>query len=205
MSNKNQDRIKSVGKYTYGQNNIKVYYWGEETWLTIGSFCSIAENIHVFLGGDHRTDWATTYPFGHINQTIFNEFNGKGHPATKGDVKIGNDVWIGANATIMSGVEIGDGACIASNSVVTKSVEPYSIVGGNPAKNLRKRFEDDIIEQLIELSWWDMDDYFINKMSPYLCNPRFVEYLPKLIEYKKMILASVESTTEPPTSPGSQP
>jgi virginiamycin A acetyltransferase len=64
MTSKNLDRIKSVGKYTYGHNNIKIYYWGEETWLSIGSFCSIAENINVFLGGDHRTDWATTYPFG---------------------------------------------------------------------------------------------------------------------------------------------
>lgn len=201
MSNKNQDRIKSIGKYTriksigkytYGQNNIKIYYWGEGTWLHIGSFCSIAENVHVFLGGDHRTDWATTYPFGHINQRVFNEFDGKGHPQTKGDVKIGNDVWIGANVTIMSGIEIGDGACIASNSVVTKDVGPYCIVGGNPAKHIRTRFEDPVVKQLIELKWWDMDDYFINKMTPYLCNEKFKEYLPKLIEYKNIILEKLE-------------
>ncbi len=93
-----------VGKYTYGKPNI--YSWGEGAKLVIGNFCSISNNCNVYLGGNHRTDWVTTYPFGHIHQRSFNNFNGVGHPSTKGDVIIGNDVWIGANVTIMSGVTI---------------------------------------------------------------------------------------------------
>jgi acetyltransferase-like isoleucine patch superfamily enzyme len=100
MALQNQDRIRNVGKHTYGTHNIEIYYWGEGTWLDIGSFCSISGHITVYLGGNHRTDWATTYPFGHINQGIFNAFDGTGHPGTKGNVTIGNDVWIGTSVTI---------------------------------------------------------------------------------------------------------
>jgi acetyltransferase-like isoleucine patch superfamily enzyme len=187
MALQNQNRIRNVGKHTYGHHNIEIYYWGENTWLDIGNFCSISGHIHVYLGGNHRTDWATTYPFGHINQNTFSSFSGEGHPQTKGDVKIGNDVWIGTHVTIMSGITIGDGACIASNSVITKDVEPYSIVGGNPAKLIKKRFTDKTIETLLELKWWDMDDYSINQMTPYLCSSDFESYLQELINYKQKI------------------
>lgn len=187
MIYQNQNRIRNVGKHTYGHHNIEIYYWGEGTWLDIGSFCSISGHITVYLGGNHRIDWATTYPFGHINQNIFNNFNGKGHPQTKGDVKIGNDVWIGTSVTIMSGVTIGDGAVLANNSVITKDVEPYSIVGGNPFKLIKKRFDEETINQLLELKWWELDDSYINQMSPYLCNENFKEYLPELIKAKQEI------------------
>ena len=181
----NQDRIRKIGKYTYGgHNNININYWGEGTWLDIGSFCSIASNLTVLLGGNHRTDWATTYPFGHINTNIFNNFNGVGHPQTKGDVIIENDVWIGSNVTILSGITIGNGSCIANNSVITKDVEPYSIVGGNPAKLIKHRFDQETINSLLELKWWDLDDFHINEMSPYLCSEDFKEYLPQLLNYK---------------------
>ena len=88
----------------------------------------------------------------------------------------------------MSGITIGDGACIASNSVITKDVEPYSIMGGNPAKLIKKRFDDETISTLLELKWWDMDDYYVNEMAPYLCSEDFKEHLPKLIEYKQETL-----------------
>lgn len=188
MNYQNQNRIKKVGKHTYGHHNIEIYYWGEDTWLDIGNFCSISGHIHVYLGGNHRVDWATTYPFGHINQNIFKNFNGVGHPQTKGDVIIGNDVWIGTHVTIMSGITIGDGACIASNSVITKNIEPYSIVGGNPAKVIKKRFSDKTIQTLLELKWWELDDYYINEISSYLCLEDFETYLPNLIEYKQELL-----------------
>lgn len=186
----NSNRIRSVGKHTYGYQNIEVYYWGEGTWLDVGKFCSISGHILVYLGGNHRTDWATTYPFGHnvpFHQTNEKLISGEGHPSTKGNVVIGNDVWIGTHVTIMSGVTIGDGACIANNSVITKDVEPYSIVGGNPAKVIKKRFDDETINSLLELSWWDLEDYYINQMTPYLCLPDFKEYLPELINYKNKI------------------
>jgi acetyltransferase-like isoleucine patch superfamily enzyme len=188
MSYQNQNRIRKVGKHTYGQQNIEIYYWGEGTWLDIGSFCSISGYVHVYLGGNHRTDWATTYPFGHINQSIFKNFNGVGHPQTKGDVTIGNDVWIGTHVTIMSGITIGDGACIASNSVITKDVEPYSIIGGNPAKLIKKRFDDETTQQLLEFKWWELEDSYIDQMSPYLCSENFKEYLPDLINAKQQLV-----------------
>ena len=100
---------------------------------------------------------------------------------------IGNDVWIGTSVTIMSGITVGDGAVLANNSVITKDVEPYSIVGGNPFKTIKKRFDDETISQLLELKWWGMDDIYINELSPYLCNENFKEYLPDLIKYKNEI------------------
>jgi acetyltransferase-like isoleucine patch superfamily enzyme len=166
-----------VGKYTYGQEHITTYEWGENTELYIGKFCSIASNVKVYLGGSHRTDWITTYPFGHRLQNKFNNFNGNGHPKTNGDVIVGNDVWIGANVTIMSGVNIGDGAVIANNSHIVKNVEPYSIVGGNPGKLIKKRFSDEIITELLRIKWWDWDDNKINEHLPTLCSPNINELI----------------------------
>ena len=171
----------SIGKYTYGTENLNIHYSDSGAKLIIGNFCSIAGNVNIYLGGNHRTDWVTTYPFGHINQHIFNNFNGQGHPATKGDVVIGNDVWIGQNVTIMSGVTIGDGAIIANNSHVVRNVEPYSVVGGNPAKLIKYRFTKEQIEKLLEIKWWDWDDDKINKLSPLLCNENIDDFINAVV------------------------
>ena len=163
------------GKYSYGQPNI---IWGnDKAKLVVGNFCSIAENVNIYLGGNHRSDWVTTYPFGHIHQNIFNNFNGEGHPSTKGDVIIGNDVWIGDDVTIMSGVTIGDGVVIANNSHVVKNVEPYSLVGGNPAKFIKYRFTSEQIEKLLEIKWWNWDDEKINKYKHLLCNENIDDFI----------------------------
>ena len=169
--------ISSVGKYTYGHQNIKTYSWGEGSTVHIGAFSSIATNIQIFLGGNHRTDWVSMWPFGAFNLDVFSSLNGiqklpyeaaPGQPYSNGDVFIGNDVWIGANATIMSGLTIGDGAVIANNSHVVKDVEPFAIVGGNPAKTIRKRFDEETIEKLLKLKWWEFDDIEINRIAPIL-------------------------------------
>jgi acetyltransferase-like isoleucine patch superfamily enzyme len=162
-----------AGKYTYGYEDSIVHSWGENTKVIIGNFCSVASRVEFFLGGNHRTDWITTYPFGHIHKEIFNSFDGLGHPITKGDIIIGNDVWIGLGSKIMSGVIIGDGAVIATNSVVTRNVEPYSIVGGNPAKFIKKRFNNEKIDLLLKLKWWEWDDEKINNNLHILCNSEF--------------------------------
>jgi acetyltransferase-like isoleucine patch superfamily enzyme len=165
----------SFGKYTYG---TPIIHWSNDKGkLVVGNFCSIASNVNIYLGGNHRVDWVTTYPFGHIHQNKFNKFNGHGHPSTKGDVIIGNDVWIGSNVTIMSGVSIGDGVVIANNSHVVKNVEPYSLVGGNPAKLIKYRFKKEQIYKLLKIKWWNWDDNKINNFSPLLCSNNIDDFI----------------------------
>jgi len=163
------------GKYTYG--NPTVLCNDRDAKLTVGNFCSIASNVRIYLGGNHRTDWISTYPFGHVHQNVFNRFDGNGHPSTRGDVVIGNDVWIGDNVTIMSGVTIGDGAVIANNSHVIKNVEPYSITGGNPAKCIKYRFTPEQIEKLLRIKWWYWEDEKINRYTPSLCSNEIEDFL----------------------------
>jgi len=160
--------MTTTGKYTYGTPNI---IWSNpNAECVIGNFCSLGANINIYLGGNHRTYWITTYPFGHINTHIFNTFNGEGHPSTKGNVIIGNDVWIGNNVTIMSGVTIGDGAVIANNSHVVKNIEPYTINGGNPSKLIKYRFDKTMIDKLLEIKWWYWSDEKINENIKNLCS-----------------------------------
>ena len=160
----------SIGRFTYGFNNVFVRQWNEGASLTIGSFCSISSNITIYLGGNHRIDWITTFPFGHIFQDELGGQNIIGHPATKGNVVIGNDVWIGAGVTIMSGITIGDGAVLSTNANVTKDVKPYEIVGGNPAKFIKNRFDDEITYLLLKLKWWNLPIEEIIKIESVLCS-----------------------------------
>ena len=125
--------------------------------LIIGKFCMIASDVKFIMNGaNHLTDALTTYPFAIFGNGWENAMVGKSYPQ-KGDINIGNDVWIGYNATIMAGVTIEDGAIIATNSTVIKDVKPYSIVGGNPAKEIKKRFSEDKIAKLLEIKWWNWD------------------------------------------------
>jgi acetyltransferase-like isoleucine patch superfamily enzyme len=171
-----------VGKWTYGHHHIQIKLDGAE--IQIGNFCSIAEGVKAYLGGNHRVDWITTYPFGHIHNTTFNHFKGEGHPTSKGDIIIGNDVWIGTDVVLMSGIKIGDGSVIGANSVVAKDVPPYTIVVGNPAMVKRQRFSDDDINFLLQLEWWNMDDNIINDIAPMLCSDN-IEALKERFNYKK--------------------
>ena len=172
------------GKHTYG--NINLLYQTDDAKLVIGNFCSIGQNMNVYLAGNHRTDWVTTFPFGHMNPNVFNKFNGVGHNSTKGDVIIGNDVWIGDCVTIMSGITIGDGAVVANNSHVVKNVEPYSVVGGNPARFIKYRFTKDQIDKLLEIKWWDWDDEKINQYTPLLCNNDIDKFISSALEHENV-------------------
>ncbi|AFL85071.1 acetyltransferase (isoleucine patch superfamily) [Belliella baltica DSM 15883] len=151
-----------IGSYTYG--HPLVLDWNEGTTLKIGKFCSIADDVKIFLGGNHRIDWVSTYPFNILNSDFPSAKKNIGHPATKGDVVIGNDVWIGRGVTILSGCKIGDGAVIAAESVITKSINPYEIHAGNPSKLIRKRFSDDEIEFLLKFQWWNLPITEINNI-----------------------------------------
>ncbi|MBO0341707.1 CatB-related O-acetyltransferase [Flagellimonas profundi] len=155
-----------VGDYTYYddfenvenfEKNVKYLFDFVGDKLIIGKFCMIASDVKFIMNGaNHLTDSLSTYPFSIFGNGWEKAMEGKTFPK-KGNITIGNDVWIGYNATIMAGVTIGDGAIIATNATVVKDVEPYSIVGGNPAKEIKKRFSEETIAKLLELKWWDWD------------------------------------------------
>jgi len=155
-----------IGAWSYG--NPTVLSWGEGTTLRVGKFCSFAEGVTIFLGGEHRTDWVTTYPFNPLFPAA-SQF--KGHPMSRGDVVIGHDVWLGRGVTIRSGVRIGSGAVLGAGSMVTKNVDPYSIVAGNPAKAVRLRFTQEQIEELLRIAWWDWPLDRIQAAWPLLLSP----------------------------------
>lgn len=137
--------------------------------LLIGSFCSIGSGAAFIMAGNqgHRNDWVSTFPFHYMPEVP--AFTGAldGYAAS-GDTVVGNDVWIGSEAIIMAGVTIGHGALIGTRALVTKDVEPYAIVGGNPAKLIRKRFSDADIALLLEMAWWDWSDEQLQIAMPLL-------------------------------------
>lgn len=167
--------MKYSGKYTYGNPNI--HFDNEYSNIYIGNFCSIGNNVKIYLGGEHPTKYISTYPFGYLHTNIFNSDNNYKELFTKGSVIIGNDVWIGDNVTIMSGVTIGDGSVIANNSHVVKNIEPYTIVGGNPAKFIKYRFSTEQIEKLLKIKWWEWEDEKININTHLLCSDNIDEFI----------------------------
>lgn len=168
-----------VGDFTYGHQHARIAEGGAN--IKIGKFCSFAsEGIEFYAGGNHRTDWITTFPFGGIHHQIFNSRSDEGNVSTKGDIIVGNDVWIGKHAKIFSGVTIGHGAVIAAHCIVTKDVPPYTIFAGNPGQVKRKRFSDEDIEFLLNLQWWDWPVEKINEYAPLLCSPDFTALKEKL-------------------------
>jgi acetyltransferase-like isoleucine patch superfamily enzyme len=166
---------KNIGKYSYG--NPIIHDFNTNTTIYIGKFCSFAQDVHIYLGGNHRTDWVSTYPFSEFNRIWPEAKLIKGHPSSNGDVIIGNDVWIGDNAIILSGVSLGDGATIGAYSVVTNNVDPYAIVAGNPARLIRKRFDDSTISILLKIKWWDWPIKKIKQNISYICNNDIEKFL----------------------------
>lgn len=175
-----------IGEYTYGTPIIR--WWGENVKLKIGRYCSIAANVKIYLGGNHRHNWVTTYPFPSPPMNAdWPNTDGRGLPklpASKGDVVIGHDVWIGDDAMIMSGVTVGHGAVISARAVVTKDVPPYAIVGGNPFKVISYRFTEEEIAMLLETKWWDWPPALVNRFVPHLCAENVVDFYHA---YKKAI------------------
>jgi virginiamycin A acetyltransferase len=161
----------SIGEYTYGKP--KVYSWGETATLKIGNFCSINNDAVILLGGEHHSDWVTSFPF----PLLFRDFaHYGGYPCTKGDVIIGNDVWIGRDVIILSGVKIGDGAIIAAGALVNKDVPQYSIVGGVPAKVIKMRFNKETIDKLLEIKWWEWSFERIKDNMPLLLSNQIEKF-----------------------------
>lgn len=144
------------GPENFENQNILYHYPFMGDKLIIGKFCAIATGVKFIMNGaNHKISGLSTYPFSIFGNGWEKVMPKPGDLPYKGDTIIGNDVWIGYDSLIMPGIKIGDGAIIASRSVVVSDVAPYTIVGGNPAKEIRKRFSDDIINKLLKIAWWD--------------------------------------------------
>jgi virginiamycin A acetyltransferase len=163
-----------IGEWSYG--SPVVLYANEKATLKVGRFCSFARNVTILLGGEHNIDWVTTYPF----SAILDEAKAfPGHPLTRGDVTIGNDVWVARDSLIMSGITIGDGAVIGAASIIRQNVAPYSIVGGNPARHLRFRFSPEQIESLQRIAWWNWPIERVIEALPLLLGPNIQDFVSK--------------------------
>ncbi len=162
-----------VGDFTYFsdvdfESHVTHHYdfYGDK--LIIGKFCQIAAGVSFIMNGaNHQMNAVSTYPF-YIFQGWDEEVPKLSDLPLKGDTVVGSDVWIGQNTTILPGVHIGDGAIIGMNSVVGSDVEPYTIVAGNPAKLIRRRFDEELTELLLRLKWWDKSIEEINDIIPLL-------------------------------------
>ena len=151
-----QDPRVMVGEYTYFDRHITLRVWKPEDRIEIGKFCSLAQDVVIFGGGEHITTRATTFPFKWLSADA-NPDERYADAATKGVTVIGHDVWIGYRAIVLSGVKIGNGAVIGAGSVVTKDIPDYAIAAGNPARVIRDRFQPETIQRLLKLRWWDWD------------------------------------------------
>ena len=169
-----------VGDYTYYDDNTGAENFEEHVThhyefigdkLIIGKFCAIAKGIEfVMNGANHRMKSVATYPFNLMGNGWEESTPDLSDLPLKGDTVIGNDVWIGQNVTVMPGVTVGDGAIIAANSVVTKDIPSYHSAGGNPCRIIKKRFDDELIDYLLQLKWWDWPTEKITENLVTLCS-----------------------------------
>jgi len=162
-----------IGMGTYGFP--KIYDWGNSNNLKIGKYCSIGDNVSILLAGEHRSDWVSTYPF--YSFDLDNSV--KTDQKTKGQVSIGNDVWIGNNVLILSGVSLADGVIVGAGSVVTKNVEPFQIVAGNPAKPIKKRFTDTQISALLKITWWNWTEEKVKERKDDIMSDNIDDFIKK--------------------------
>ena len=162
------DTIVTVGRHTYPRNPRVIHFDSYSSRVTIGSFCSIAHDVVFLVNGEHHMEWVTTFPL-----RVKMELPGADAepvPMSRGDIGVGNDVWIGLGATILSGVTIGDGAVVGARAVVSRDVPPYGIVVGNPATLTSKRFDEAVIASLLRIRWWDWSDDVIAERADLICS-----------------------------------
>jgi virginiamycin A acetyltransferase len=166
---------------TYFDRNVNIISWSDEYKINVGKYCSIGRDCNFFLHANHRPDWVTTSSqlLGPVTPEIADMHMKMGHPSCKGDIVIGDDVWIGAKSTIMSGVKIGNGAIVGATSTVTKDVPPYAIVAGNPAKIVKYRFTENQIKSLLKISWWDWSEDRIKTEAMNMWSDNIDEFIDK--------------------------
>lgn len=177
-----------VGDFTYiadtdFESHVTHFYPWSKDKLIIGKFCQIAEGVEFMMNdANHQMSAVSTFPFYTLEGWDMDPPKADDMPF-KGNTVIGNDVWIGQNATILPGVHIGDGAIIGANSVVGSNVDPYTIVVGNPAKSVQKRFDDELISLMLEWKWWDKTVEEINSLIPILTSSDKDAVKKKIISY----------------------
>lgn len=176
-----------VGDFTYIADSdfeshvTHLYSWSKDK-LIIGKFCQIADGVEFVMNdANHQMNAVSTFPFYTLEGWNMEPPKSEDMPF-KGDTVIGNDVWIGQNTTILPGVHIGDGAIIGANSVVGKDIDPYTVVVGNPAKPVRKRFDDELISLLLKWKWWDKAVEDIDRLIPVLTSSRINDVKKKIKE-----------------------
>jgi len=173
--------LLKMDKGSYFDRNANIISWSDRYYVEAGKYCSIGRDCNFFLHANHRPDWITTSSqlWGPVTEDIANLHMSMGHPSCKGNITIGNDVWIGAKSTIMSGVKISDGAVIGAGSVVSRDVPPYAIVVGNPAKVIKYRFTEGQIESLLKIKWWEWNEDKIREESMILWSSDIDEFIKK--------------------------
>jgi acetyltransferase-like isoleucine patch superfamily enzyme len=166
----------TMGRHSYAPPRVHAYP-GNDARARVGAFCSIAADAEFLLGGYHHPEWVSTFPF-RIVLRLPGAFE-DGQPTTRGDIVVGNDVWIGRGAKILSGVTVADGAVVGAYAVVTRDVRPYAIVVGNPARELRRRFDDARVNALLASRWWEWPLERIVASVPLLCSPEVDAFLKR--------------------------
>jgi acetyltransferase-like isoleucine patch superfamily enzyme len=164
-----------IGEFSYGRPKVRFPQSGAS--LTIGRYCSFADRVEILLGGNHRVDWVSTYPFSALRALWPKAPRTQDYHGSGGDVTIGHDVWFGSGAFILSGVTIGHGAVVAARAVVTKDVPPYAIVGGNPAGVIRYRFDEATISALLDVAWWELPPDDVARLIPFLQSDRVADLI----------------------------
>ncbi|UWQ80853.1 CatB-related O-acetyltransferase [Leisingera sp. S132] len=181
-----------IGRFTHGYEDLEIEGQGDGANVMVGSFCSIGRGVRVMLDQSPALDRISAFPFG---EAFTSHLGGSGthvpQPVCR-DVVIGNDVWIGANATLLGGVTIGDGAVISPNATVTGDVGAYEVWAGNPAQLVRKRFDSAVCEKLLALRWWDLPLPLIQEMAPLLSTQPTLD----LIEGLQCIVSDLVTFTD---------
>ncbi|TLX55234.1 antibiotic acetyltransferase [Stutzerimonas nosocomialis] len=165
-----------IGEGSYGVPDVRDF--GDGSTLRIGSYTSIAADVRILLGGNHRVDWLSSFPF----PAMFEEVSHIDYNGTRGDVIIGSDVWLCTGCMVLSGITIGHGAVVAAGAIVTRDVEPYSIVAGNPARHMRWRFDAEHRDALLASQWWSWPEREIRSVAKLLCSTdmtAFTEYVAR--------------------------
>ena len=168
---------------TYFDRNVNIISWSDQYHVHLGKYNSIGRDCNFFLHANHRADWVSTSSqlWGPVTPEIAQTHMDMGHPTCKGDINVGNDVWIGAMSTIMSGITIGDGAIVGAGSTVTKDVPPFAIVAGNPGKIVKYRFTEEQIEKLLQISWWNWEENKIKENAMSMWSPNIDDFINKFL------------------------